>query len=376
VDDDAGRIAEALQRLSARTQVVVATGGLGPTSDDLTAAAVATALGVPLERDPASLEAIRQRYLVRGREMPETNAKQADFPSGAVVVPNPIGTAPGFQVTLQGAKCVFLPGVPQEMQTLFQRTVAPSIAKMAPRTSHQVHLRSFGLTESEVAKRLEGLEEANPGVVLGYRASFPEIEIKVHARGVDEAEAETRARTVASEVRVRVGDAIYGERDDNFPGVVGKSLRDRGLTLAIAESCTGGLVGAMLTSVPGSSDYVLFDAVTYANAAKTRILGVTPETLRANGAVSAETAAAMAEGALRLSGADLAIAITGIAGPGGGSDEKPVGTVFLALAEKGRATTTKHLALGGDREKIRILASYMALRMLRRAAMGSGAEAS
>lgn len=375
VDDDPDRIVEALHRLSSRVQVVVATGGLGPTSDDLTAAAVGKALGVPLERDVASLETIRQRYAARGREMPVSNEKQADFPKGAVVLPNPIGTAPGFQVELGGARCAFLPGVPQEMHAIFQRTIAPSIAKMAPRNTHQVHLRSFGLTESEVAQRLAGLEEANPGVILGYRASFPEIEVKVHARSNDEAGAEALARRVAGEVRARIGEAAYGEREDTFAGVVGKTLRDRGLTLAVAESCTGGLVGAMLTSVPGSSDYLLLDAVTYANSAKTRILGVTPECLRAYGAVSGETAAAMAEGALRIAGSDLAIAITGIAGPGGGSDEKPVGTVFLAIAAKGGSTVTKRVQLPGDRERIRTLAAYLALRMVRRAALGSSPAA-
>jgi nicotinamide-nucleotide amidase len=373
VDDDRDRIVEALRRLSGRVQVVLATGGLGPTSDDLTAAAVAHALGVPLERDLGSLDTIRERYVVRGREMPKSNEKQADFPKGALVLPNPLGTAPGFQVEMGGARCAFLPGVPQEMQAIFQRTIAPSIAKMAPRNTHQVHLRSFGLTESEVAQRLSGLEAANPGVILGYRATFPEIEVKVHARATDEAGAEALARDVALEVRARIGEAVYGEREDTFAGVVGKALRDRGHTLAVAESCTGGLVGAMLTEVPGSSEFMLFDAVTYANSAKTKILGVTPECLRAYGAVSAETAAVMAEGAARVVAADIAIAITGIAGPGGGSDEKPVGTIYFGLAKKGEPTVTKHVKLTGDRERIRVLAAYLALRMVRRAALGTSA---
>ncbi len=375
VDDDVERIVEVLSRLAGRVSLIVATGGLGPTSDDLTAAAAARALGVPLERDPSALETIRQRYVVRGRPMPASNEKQADFPKGARVLPNPIGTAPGFQVTIGKAECSFLPGVPQEMQAIFKQTIAPNVAKLAPRITHQVHLRSFGLTESEVAQRLAGLEEANPGIVLGYRASFPEIEVKVHARATDEASAENLARRVAQEVRERIGEAVYGEREDTYPGVVGKTLRDKGLTLSAAESCTGGMVGAMLTSVPGSSDYLLFDAVTYANSAKTRILGVTPECLRAYGAVSAETVAAMAEGALRVGGSDLAIAVSGIAGPGGGSDEKPVGTVFLALARRDAPTVTKRYQLPGDRERIRTLAAYLALRMIRRAALGTSPTA-
>src|SRR5690606_23783824 len=228
-----------------------------------------------------SLERVRARYAARGREMPATNAKQADFPAGASVIANPVGTAPAFSVRHGQALCFFMPGVPSAMRSIFRSAIPPSIAKVAPRTTDQVHLRSFGLTESEVAQRLEGLEAASPGVALAYRASYPEIEVKVHARAANEAEAEALARAAAREVRERVGEAIYGERDDTYPAVVGSALRDRGLTLSIAESCTGGLVGAMLTDVPGSSDYLLFDAVTYANSAKTRVLGVTPETLRA-----------------------------------------------------------------------------------------------
>jgi nicotinamide-nucleotide amidase len=172
-----------------------------------------------------------------------------------------------------------------------------------------------------------------------------------------------------------LGDAAYGDRDDTFPAVVGRALRDRGLTLAVAESCTGGMVGAMITSVPGSSDYLLLDAVTYSNNAKTELLGVNPEILRGHGAVSSETAAAMAEGALRISGANIAASVTGIAGPGGGTEDKPVGTVWFGLAQKDKPTFTKTRRLHGDRERIRTLASYVVLRMVRRAAEGRDPDA-
>jgi nicotinamide-nucleotide amidase len=213
-----------------------------------------------------------------------------------------------------------------------------------------------------------------PGVVLGYRASFPEIEVKVFARADNEPEAERKARQVADEVRARLGDAVYGERDDAFADVVGRALRHRGLTLALAESCTGGLLGSMLTSVPGSSDYLLVDALTYANSAKTKLLGVSPETLRAHGAVSEETAASMAEGALRLAGSDLALSITGIAGPGGGTEHKPVGTVWFGLARKNAPTQTKMRRLPGDRSRIRTLAAYVGLRTIWRATQGQRTE--
>ncbi len=374
VGDDRDRIVETVRDLAERTQVVVATGGLGPTTDDLTAAAVAAALDVPLFRDEPSLDRIRQKWASFGREMPESNVKQAEFPRGATVLPNPVGTAPGFAVELGTARLFFLPGVPREMQILFRESIVPAVAPLVARTSYQVHLRTFGMTESQVGDLLAGIEEEAPGVTLGYRAHFPEIEVKVLARAPRAAEAQTLAEQVAQHVRDCLGDAVYGDRDDTFPAAVGRILRDRGLTVACAESCTGGLLGALLTSVPGSSDYLMLDAVVYANSSKTQVLGISPDILRAYGAVSGETASAMAEGALRLAKSDLAVSITGIAGPGGGSDDKPVGTVWFGLARKEGTTVTKLRRLSGDRERVRTLAAYVALKMLARAAQGDSLE--
>lgn len=368
VDDDEGRIAEALGRLAGRARVVVATGGLGPTTDDLTTASVAKALGVPLVRDAAALAQLERRYASYGRRMPPSNAKQADFPEGAAIVPNPNGTAPGFAVDLAGCRAFFLPGVPSEMRSMFAASIAPEIAPLGERTIHQEHVRVFGLGESQVGERLADVAEGEEGVTLGYRASFPEIEVKILARAADESTAADRARRVAARVRERLGDAAYGDRDDSYPAAVGRILREQRKTLAVAESCTGGLVGGLVTSVPGSSDYLLFDAVTYSNAAKTRVLGVSSEVLRAHGAVSSETAAAMAEGALRVGESDLAVSITGIAGPGGGTDEKPIGTVWMGLARQGAPTVTRSHHFPGDRERIRTFAAYAALRLVADAA--------
>lgn len=370
VDDDPKRIVEAIRRLARAARVVVSTGGLGPTSDDLTTRGAADALGVELVRDEGSLAQIRDKYRAFGREMPESNEKQADFPEGARVIPNGVGTAPGFAVELGESHLFFLPGVPREMKRLFLDTVARDVSPMADRTSHQEHIRTFGLTESRIAEALADIEGEHEGVTLGYRASFPEIEVKVLARSNGAADAEVKSRKVAAVVRERLGDAVYGGRDDTFPGAVGDALRRNNLSLSLAESCTGGMVGSMVTSVPGSSDYLLFDAVTYANSAKEQVLKVNPEVLRAHGAVSAEVAAEMAEGALRIADSDLAIAITGIAGPGGGTDEKPVGTVWLGLAQRGKPTATIHRVLPGDRQQIQTLASYLALRLVLRAATG------
>lgn len=368
VDDDRERIVAAVRTLAARVDVVVCTGGLGPTTDDLTAAAVAEAIGVPLERDEPSLEQIRRFFEKIGRPMSSWNEKQADLPQGCTVLPNSNGTAPGFAVRHGRAHMFFMPGVPREMKAMFAEHAAPAIASVVDRRTHQIHLRTLGIGESDIQQRLADVEAAHPGITLGYRAHMPEVEVKVHARAESEADAQRRARDVADLVRARLGDAVYGERDDTFPAVLGQLMRNRGLTLALAESCTGGLVGEMLTAVPGSSDYLLLDVVAYANGAKTHVLGVEPELLRAHGSVSGEVARAMAEGALRVGHADLAVSITGIAGPTGGSDDKPVGTVFFGLARKGQPTEQHHRVFPGDRERIRILAAYTALRLIHRAA--------
>jgi len=370
VDDDLDRIVTVTNSLAEKHRVVIATGGLGPTSDDLTSAAAAKAAGVQLRRDETVVEGIRQKFKAFGRLMPESNAKQGDFPEGADILSNPTGTAPGFAMVLGQARFFFVPGVPREMEQIFYESIVPAIAALAEPRTHQVHLRTFGMTESGVAEVLAGLEKAHDGLTLGYRAHFPEIEVKVHVRADSVAEAERRSDLIADEVRVLLGDAVFGGRADSFAEVVGKALRDKGKTLAVAESCTGGQVGEMLTRVPGASDYLLLDAVVYANSAKQTVLGVTPEVLRAHGAVSSETAAAMAEGALRVAGADIAVSITGVAGPGGGTDDKPVGTIWFGLARKGEPTVTKHRKLPWGRDRVQTLSAYVALELVRRAALG------
>jgi nicotinamide-nucleotide amidase len=353
VDDHLDRIVTLTHSFAKKHRVVMVTGGLGPTSDDLTAEAAAAAAGVELRR-----------------VMPESNAKQGDFPQGAEILPNPMGTAPGFAMTLGQARFFFVPGVPREMKHIFHESIVPAIAPLADPRTHQVHLRTFGMTESGVAEALRGLEKAHEGLTLGYRAHFPEIEVKVHVRAESAPEAERRSHLIAAEVRTLLGDAVFGGRSDSFAEVVGKALRDKGKTLAVAESCTGGQVGEMLTRVPGASDYLLLDAVVYANSAKEAVLGVTPEVLRAHGAVSSETAAAMADGALRVVGADIAVSITGVAGPGGGTEDKPVGTVWFGLARKGQPTVTKHRKLPWERDRVQTLSAYVALELVRRAALG------
>jgi nicotinamide-nucleotide amidase len=370
VDDELERIVTALHRFAETQRVVIVTGGLGPTSDDLTTEAAARAAGVALRRDVSVVEGIREKFKLFGRVMPESNAKQGDFPEGAEILLNPVGTAPGFAMTLGEARFFFVPGVPREMKHIFGESIVPAIAALAQPRTHQVHLRTFGMTESGVAEALRGLEKAHGGLTVGYRAHFPEIEVKVHVRAESVSEAERRALAIADEARARLGDAVFGGRDDTFAEVVARALRDAGNTLAVAESCTGGQVGQMLTRFPGASDYLLLDAVVYANSAKEAVLGVSTEVLIAHGAVSSETAAAMAEGALRAVDADIAVSITGVAGPGGGTEDKPVGTVWFGLARKGEPTVTKHRKLPWGRDRVQTLAAYVALELVRRAALG------
>jgi len=370
VDDHLDRIVTLLRRFAEVHRIVIVTGGLGPTSDDLTTLAAARAAGVGLRRDERVVEGIRQKFKAFGRVMPESNAKQGDFPEGAKILANPVGTAPGFAMTIGEARLFFVPGVPREMEHIFDESIMQAIAALAEPRAHQVHLRTFGMTESGVAEALAGLEEEYEGLTLGYRAHFPEIEVKVHVRADSSAHAELLAHSIADRAREILGDAVFGGRADSFAAVVGRALRDAHKTLAVAESCTGGLVGEMLTQVPGASDYLLLDAVVYANSMKEAVLGVSPELLRAHGAVSSETAAAMAEGALRVAGADIAISVTGVAGPGGGTEEKPVGTVWFGLAQRGEPTVTKHRKLPWGRDRVRTLSAYVALELVRRAALG------
>jgi nicotinamide-nucleotide amidase len=363
VGDDRDALRATLLRLGAAHDVIVCTGGLGPTTDDLTTTVVAELLGVGLVRDPASLDTIRRMLERVGRQMAASNEKQADFPEGAAILPNLRGTAPGFSVTLGRAAAFFLPGVPSEMRAMFEGAVVPHLETLSRTPTFQVRLKTFGLPESEINDRLQGIETAT-GIVLGYRASLPEIEVKVLATGD---QARERATSAAAEVRARLGDAVYGEGATTFPEAVLGLLEKRGATVALAESCTGGLVAELLTSVPGASKTFLGGVVSYANSAKVALLGVRPDLLQTHGAVSPEVARAMAQGARERFGATVALAITGIAGPDGGTPEKPVGLVHFAVAGP-TGVTDKKAQYRGSRTDIQRRAAYTGLALVRKAA--------
>lgn len=362
IADDRPLIVETLHRLSAKHLVIVCTGGLGPTTDDITSECVAEALGVPLVRDEASLAAIRTRMEKFGRVMAESNKKQADFPTGARVLQNRKGTAPGFQVALGHAQAFFMPGVPREMKSMFGEQVAPALEPFVKGQMFQVRLKTFGMTESAVNDRLDGIE-AEHAVTLAYRAHFPEIEVKVLARGDNSAE---RARTAADAVITRLGlDVVYGEGDVTFAQQLGKLLVERKLTLAVAESCTGGTVGRLLTERGGASEFFVGGVICYANRVKEGLLGVPAPLLAEHGAVSAPVARAMAQGALAALGSDLALALTGVAGPSGGTADKPVGLVHFAVASPA-GTSDRQMVFPGSRTQVRDLAAFAGLSLVRK----------
>jgi len=368
VGDYPERLAWAWRQALELAEVVISTGGIGPTADDLTNEVVARVLGVPLAEDRESAERIRQLFAALGREMPENNLKQALLPQGAVVIPNPLGTAPGYRIQHRERHLVVLPGVPREMKTMMDETVLPWLRTLRGGDVYLARVfQTFGLTESALDEMVAGLVEPAEARV-SFRASFPEISLRIVVHG-EPASAAARLEALAARIRERIGPYVYGEGPVTLEEVVGRLLRERELTLALAESVTGGLVGHRVTNVPGSSAYLRGAVVAYANRAKRELLGVRQETLDAHGAVSEQTAAEMAAGVRRVFGTDLGLATTGIAGPEAATADKPAGTLWLALAAAD-GTVVRRYQLWGTRDWMKLLASQIALDWLRRHALG------
>lgn len=335
VGDDLKQLAGLFQEVGNRANLVVVTGGLGPTSDDRSAEAAALAVGEELVFDPEAFKVTQRFYERRKRPMAATNRKQAKLPPSAHYIDNPQGTAPGFRVTIGQADFFFLPGVPAEMRRMMAETVLPLVGDLlgADRQAGLLQtLTAFGLPESVVAERTAGFEAAYPEFALGYRAKFPEIQIKIYGQGPVSHTDPGRLETATAWLSDRMDDRLVDTAETTLEAKIGQLLAAQNATLAVAESCTGGLIGHKLTNVAGSSDYFLLSAVTYSNAAKKQILGVPNKILEAWGAVHEETAAAMAAGVRRVAGATYGLATSGIAGPGGGTPDKPVGTVCIGLA--------------------------------------------
>jgi nicotinamide-nucleotide amidase len=366
VGDDDARLEEAIKDAVRRSKVVITTGGLGPTEDDITRKITARALGRRLLLDEEVLAEIRQRFQSFGVTMPERNSRQAMVIEDAVVLPNPNGTAPGMFIDHHGTAIVLLPGPPREMRPMFENHVSEKLAGRAGslRVVRRM-LRVAGMGESAVDEKIAPVytQYDNPVTTILFNQS--EIEVHLTARGRTEAEANELLDRLSAQIEERLGAAVFSFAGETMEEVVGLKLSVGGYTLAVAESCTGGLVAQRLTDVPGSSKYFIEGAVTYANDAKIRTLGVEPVLLMEHGAVSAPVAEAMAEGIRKRAQTDFGLAVTGIAGPGGGTEEKPVGTVFIALSDELR-TEHRKLNLPGDRHLIRWRASQAALDLLRR----------
>lgn len=375
VADRAPAVGAAVAEALARTGVVLTSGGLGPTSDDLTKRAVAELFGRPLALDQALLARLEERFRRLGRAMPAANRSQAEVPDGAVILPNPRGTAPGLWLEdAAGRVAILLPGVPHELRGLLVEEVLPRlVARRAPgepvRVVRSRTVRTTGLAESAVAERVGPVEGELAPLSLAYLPGFDGVDLRLTAWGLAPTEADALLERGAARLREALGARCYGEGDDDLAAVVLERLRQAGERLAVAESCTGGLLGGRLTAIPGSSDVFVGGVIAYDDAVKRALLDVPPAVLERHGAVSEETVHAMARGAQRRFGVACALAITGIAGPAGGTPEKPVGTVWLAVrrGETGRAVRR---VFPGPRDNVRARSAQAALDLLRRALSG------
>lgn len=381
VGDDDARLEEVVKDAVKRSRVAITTGGLGPTEDDITRKVVARALGKRLSLDEKVLEEIRERFRSFGiANMPERNSRQAMVIAGAEVLPNPNGTAPGLFLEVSagadgtlpdgrvsaGCAIALMPGPPREMKPMFENHVLPRIRNLAGDTRFATRvLRVAGMGESAVDEKIAPIytKYENPQTTILFNSS--EIEIHLRAHGRTEADADALLDDLSLKIERELGNAAFSFRGETMEEVVGRRLAMTEFTVAVAESCTGGLIAQRLTNVPGSSKYFIEGVVTYSNESKVRLLGVDKKIIREFGAVSQQVARDMARGVRHKAKSDFGLAVTGIAGPGGGTDEKPVGLVYIALADDAH-TEHRKLMLPGDRELVRWRASQAALDMLRR----------
>ncbi|HUP05012.1 MAG TPA: competence/damage-inducible protein A [Bryobacteraceae bacterium] len=370
IGDDRERMAAAIQRSLASSPILIVSGGLGPTEDDVTREAVSLALDRKLEYSAEIAAALERRFARAHRQMAEINKRQAFVVQGADVLENTRGTAPGQWIEDSGAVVMLLPGPPHELQAMFERSCLPRLARIAPPLAiRTLCLRVAGMAESDLDQLIAPIytKYANPATTI--LAANGEIQVHLRARCSTPAEAEALLVEVGGPIGLLLGDRVYSRNGDPIETVVGALLRQQGATVSVAESCTGGMLGERITSVPGSSDYFVGGLLTYSNAMKTELLGVPPETLERFGAVSAETAEAMARGARRRTGSACAVSITCLAGPAAGSEAVPVGTVFVGVADAAGSEAVRRVFLG-DRQRVRTFTTHFALDVLRRRLLG------
>lgn len=370
VGDDFDRLENLLRRVGPEANVVLVTGGLGPTEDDLTRQVVAEVLDKPLVLDEPSLENIRGLFQKRGKEMPERNRIQAMIPEGCGVIENPTGTAAGIKAEMGQSQSFFLPGVPSEMKAMYNESVGPVVRQLAKEQdgSNQVivsrRLHVLGMSESALAERLGDLMDRGRNPVVNSTVARGIITLRINATAKDRQEAQCLIDPVEKNLYKLLGTHIYGCDDETLAQAVVRLLKQQGKQLSVAESCTGGMISAALTDVAGASDVFGHGWVTYSNIAKQQELDVPAELLEKQGAVSKSVCEVMAENACRLSESDFALAVTGIAGPGGGTESKPVGLVFIGLCD-GNSTSVKQFSFSGSREIVRRRTVIAALDLLR-----------
>ena len=377
VGDDPADLATAMKEIGGRADIAVVTGGLGPTVDDITARAAADAVGVALETNSEALAYITDFFKKFNRSMTDSDARQAMLPVGSVPIINPHGTAPGFSIRIGQCHCFFLPGVPHEMRQMMTRSVLPQIKKISVTQAAQPvfverQMSVFGLPEAVVNERIADLAPRFPDIKFGMIARFPVIYVKLTAFAADETRLTKRLADAAGQIHERLGDRVFSMTGQSMEAVVGAMLKEKRRTVAVAESCTGGLVAHRLTNVSGSSDYFLLSAVTYANSAKKTVLDVSEELLSSFGAVHEETVKAMADGVRKLAGADYGLATSGIAGPTGGTEEKPVGTVCIGLSTPAQIVGRRFVYPFKNRLANKELFAETALDILRRELTGIG----
>ncbi len=365
VGDDYEMVSDAIRKALKRADFIIVTGGLGSTKDDITNEIVARALNRPLVLNNEALRHIKQKIEEMGLSMNPSLEKMAWMPEGAEML-DLEGNACGYSLKNGNVSLYFLPGIPEQMRYLLDKFVIPDI--QGKRTDlpliRKMTLKSYGLNEALIAEALKDIKQSKE-TLLGFYPRFPEHHIVITVKGRDRKKMEQELKAMELEIRKRLSRYIFATNDERMEDVVGKLLRENALTLSVAESCTGGLIGHRITNVPGSSDYFMGGVVVYSNAAKIRMLGVNPDTLNRFGAVSAETAREMAQGIRQYMDTDLGIAVTGIAGPSGGTKEKPVGTVFIGLSTA-KEEFTRRYRFFGDREQIKLNTSMMALDWIRR----------
>ena len=368
VGDDEGGIRRALEFLMTSADAILITGGLGPTADDMTTQAVANIFSLPLYTDEGILKELKARFAKFRFEWTENNAKQAMFPEGADPIPNPVGTAWGFSLKRDNKLLIVMPGVPAEVKRMLPEGVLPFLRQRAEgpkRFAMNRTLKLFGLSEAKVDQIVSALNIASDGISVGFYPRFPENHLVIRAQGTDENETRKKLDAIAEKIGAALQANVFGYGEDTLEGIVAALLTEKGLTLSVAESLTGGLITDRLTNVPGSSVFLNRGIVAYSNECKMDLLGVPARILEQHGAVSEETAALMARGVRKLGKTNLGLATTGIAGPTGGSEAKPVGTVYIAVSD-GDKTECRHFAFRWDRRRIKEISAQWALDLLRR----------